>query len=308
MQARWPCVDRRVFTSQAIALETSPAGVQAFLLALSVLVCPMLEQLVEHKEQPQRVWYAAVLAAVGVAALELDGLMHGSLSQGDLIGLLQPLFFGAGFFECERAMRRHQDGDKDIATPIALTAWQLAAVLALTGAWTMAAGGGAGLDHVVEQARALFDDPVGHAAVLGTILWTGVGTTAGCSLVEAAALGELSSSDATVVFATEPLWGAAFAAFLLGERMGPQCQVGGLLMCLACVVSATEGSPAEVFAAARATASTARGAAKDAFNALAESLGLAMGYSPRQSRAFARASLRMRAGANTGAARRNKRS
>ena len=91
------------------------------------------------------------------------------------------------------------------------------------------------------QATELVTDPAGHAAVLGTVLWTGVGTTAGCALVEAAALGELSSADATVVFATEPLWGAAFAFLLLGETMGPQCQLGGLLMVLACIVSSTEG-------------------------------------------------------------------
>ena len=49
------------YCAQAIALETSPAGVQAFLLALSVLVCPMLEALVDGKEQPRRVWSATLL-------------------------------------------------------------------------------------------------------------------------------------------------------------------------------------------------------------------------------------------------------
>jgi hypothetical protein len=48
------------YCAQAIALETSPAGVQAFLLALSVLVCPMLEAIVDGKEQPRRVWSALV--------------------------------------------------------------------------------------------------------------------------------------------------------------------------------------------------------------------------------------------------------
>ena len=242
------------YCAQAIALETSPAGIQAFLLALSVLVCPMLEAVVDGKEQPKRVWFAALLAATGVAALELDGIAHGgALSQGDIIGLLQPLFFGAGFFQCEKAMHRHGRGAKDLATPAALTAWQLVAVLALTSVWVVGAGGGEGLEKAAALATDLVTDPfsAGHAAILGTILWTGVGTTAGCTLVEAAALGELSSADATVVFATEPLWGAGFAFLLLGETMGPQCQLGGMLMVLACIVSSTEGemtvpAPAEV--------------------------------------------------------------
>ena len=242
------------YCAQAIALETSPAGIQAFLLALSVLVCPMLEAVVDGKEQPRRVWFAALLAATGVAALELDGIAHGgALSQGDIVGLLQPLFFGAGFFQCEKAMHRHGRGAKDLATPAALTAWQLMAVLALTSVWVVVAGGGEGFEKVAALAQDLVTDPfsAGHAAILGTVLWTGVGTTAGCTLVEAAALGELSSADATVVFATEPLWGAGFAFLLLGETMGPQCQLGGMLMVLACIVSSSEGemtfpAPAEV--------------------------------------------------------------
>jgi len=310
------------YCAQAIALETSPAGIQAFLLALSVLVCPMLEAVVDGKEQPRRVWYAAVLAATGVAALELDGIAHGGgLSQGDVVGLLQPLFFGAGFFQCEKAMSRHQQGGKDLATPVALTAWQLMTVVLLTGAWTFAAGGGEGLQRAAALSQELVATPLegGHAAVLGTILWTGVGTTAGCSLVEAAALGELSSADATVVFATEPLWGAAFAFLLLGETMGPQCQLGGMLMVLACLVSSTEGevrlsSPAELALSARSTLRSGRSAASSSLLTMSgslswavETMGLAMGCSmgrghpgsasPKRSRALARANMRMLGGA-----------
>lgn len=265
------------YCAQATALETSPAGLQAFLLALSVLVCPVLEALVDGKTQPQRVWFAAVLAACGVAALELDGLMSGggAPSQGDLIGLLQPLFFGAGFFECSRAMERHSAGPKDLATPAALTAWQLVAVLALSCVWLSTAagdgsGGGGGVGHLVDIVRAMAADPAGHAAILGTVVWTGIGTTAGCSLVESAALGELSSSEATVVFATEPLWGAAIAYVLLGETMGPTCQLGGLLMVVACLVSATEVSTAAAIGASGCSA----------LRWAAESAGLAMGFSP----------------------------
>lgn len=54
------------YCAQAIALQTSAAGVQAFLLALSVLVCPMLEALVDGKEQPRRVWSAAPLRILTV--------------------------------------------------------------------------------------------------------------------------------------------------------------------------------------------------------------------------------------------------
>ena len=128
--------------------------------------------------------------------------------------------------------------------------------------------------------------------------------------MESAALGELSSADATVVFATEPLWGAGFAFVLLGETMGPQCQLGGMLMVLACVVSSTGGevggeveppSPAELALSARARLQAAQGTAAAALAWAVETMGLAMGCSmgrgrsanPKRSRALARANMRM---------------
>ena len=77
----------------------------------------------------------------------------------------------------------------------------------------------------------------------------------------------------------EPLWGAGFAFVLLGETMGPQCQLGGMLMVLACVVSSTGGemgsemaplSPAELALSARARLQAAQGTAAAALARLLE--------------------------------------
>lgn len=233
------------YAVQATALETSAASLQAFLLSLSVVVCPLLERFADGKRQPMRAWLAAGLATLGVAALELDGATDAlaGLSEGDMLGLLQPVFFGVGFWEMEHAMTRHRPtGDavgSSWALPVALTAWQLIAVLGLSLVW-MVTSDPAALAALWTCLQTIASEPQEHAAMLGTIAWTGVGTTAGCALVEAAALGELSSSEATVVFATEPLWGAAFAFLLLGEVMGPQCMMGGALMVFACLVSGVE--------------------------------------------------------------------
>jgi len=250
------------YAVQAMALETSAASLQAFLLSLSVVVCPLLERFADGKRQPLRAWLAAGLSVLGVACLELDsasGALSGAgLSQGDVLGLLQPVFFGIGFWQCEHAMARHRTPEPEVAadasaadatakpsgiasfaTPVALTAWQLVSVLTLSLVWMMSSepAAPAALWSCVQTIAA---EPAAHAALLGTIAWTGVGTTAGCALVEAAALGELSSSEATVVFSTEPLWGAAFAFVMLGEVLGPQCMLGGALMVVACIVSGVE--------------------------------------------------------------------
>ena len=90
---------------------------------------------------------------------------------------------------------------------------------------------------------------------------------------QAAALGELTSSEATVVFSTEPLWGAAFASAMLHESMGAQCQLGGALMVIACIVSGVEIAPGAVAGAAARTL----GEARRGVDWLVESCGLALG-------------------------------
>jgi len=228
------------YATQAVALTTSAAGLQAFLLALSVVVCPILEALIDGKPQPPRVWGAAALAALGVLMLESGGLSGGSqLSSGDLIGLAQPVFFGAGFYQTEKAMRRHAHagGASDAFAPAALTTWNLIAVATLSACWVAASGT---LPELQATSGAIVAEPGAHLALIGAIAWTGIVTTAGCSVAEAAALRELTSSEATVVFATEPLWGAAFANVALGEQMDAVCLLGGALMIVACLVSAYE--------------------------------------------------------------------
>eukprot|EP00965_Chrysotila_dentata_P022982 761723-Pleurochrysis_carterae.AAC.1 len=63
------------YTTQALALQTSEAGIQAFLLSLTVVVCPILETVLDRRQQPPKVWLAAALALVGVGCLESGSLI-----------------------------------------------------------------------------------------------------------------------------------------------------------------------------------------------------------------------------------------
>ena len=68
-------------------------------------------------------------------------------------------------------------------------------------------------------------------------VWTGLITTAANRLGETTALGKLSSAEASVLLATEPLWAALFAALLLGEQLGWNDGVGGALIVAALAVN-----------------------------------------------------------------------
>ena len=67
------------------------------------------------------------------------------------------------------------------------------------------------------------------------MVYTGLFSTALTVLLQTRALGMLPATDSSVIVATEPLWAALFANFLLGEVLDDGAQLGGLLIMLGCL-------------------------------------------------------------------------
>ena len=104
------------------------------------------------------------------------------------------------------------------------------------GAWLM--------DEVTRTQYAVpgvFLSGFGEDEVLRTVAlaaaWTGIVTTAINRVGETTGLGKVSSSEASVLLATEPLWAAVFAGLFLGESMGPNAIIGGALIVAACLTT-----------------------------------------------------------------------
>jgi drug/metabolite transporter (DMT)-like permease len=193
---------------------------------------------------------------------------------GDVWSVLQAVGFGTSFFLTERMMAR----EPGQALPI--TAVQCGVTAAIAAAWAAAdgcgllgAGGGGGggggggsnaawlLDEATRSAYAfpglvqqgldgldgLFGGvgaevaaSAGLQAVAAAAAWTGLVTTAGNRLAETTALGKVSSSEASVLLATEPLWACFFASSLIGELPGGWDAVGGSLLVVACLANSAE--------------------------------------------------------------------
>jgi len=235
------CFTALGYTTQSLALvDMSPATV-AFLGAATVLVCPTLEAFVNKKpmglkDAPQT-WTAAFLCLLGVGILELyDPTGVGlEVGWGDVLALLQAVGYGTSFFLTERMMR----GQPNQALPI--TAVQVSVTALICMVWCLADGwigqpgtGSFGLPG-------LFLDP-SMSITAAAVAWTGVITTAMNRFVETTALSRMSSVEASVILATEPLWAAFFAALLLHENFGVNDYVGGALIVLACLANTLKPS------------------------------------------------------------------
>mmetsp|Transcript_16653 Transcript_16653/g.28381 ORF Transcript_16653/g.28381 Transcript_16653/m.28381 type:complete len:479 (-) Transcript_16653:229-1665(-) len=267
------------YTAQAVSLQTSSAGTSAFICALCVLFVPFLD-LLKGEPPPRRAVIAAVGASFGVALLEI-GPGTPPLTSNDFLSLLQPIFFGLGFWRMETFGRQYP---KDA---LSLTAGQVSVVALFALVWAahdaIALGGSSGAgDLVVPITTVLETAPsphgvafaaglgaglgaeklaltaavasmtaglrelwgsveaseMGPAVVVGTMLWTGLASTTVTGLGETIALTKLTASEATVIFSTEPLWGAVFAYTALGETLGPAGLAGGAVIVGSCLWNA----------------------------------------------------------------------
>lgn len=139
-----------------------------------------------------------------------------------------PLFpnsFGLGFWRTERLSRQFPEDT------FGLVAAQLLTVAVLAGAWCAAAGD---LPLSLESLKETVLPASGALAVPLSLLWTGLMTTALTVFGETLAMQKVSAAESTVILSTEPIWGTAFAAILLGETIGWNTGLGAVLIVSAC--------------------------------------------------------------------------
>jgi len=206
------------YVGQAIGLQSMNSSVAAFICSMSVIVCPFLMAL-SGKRIDRKSWVAAVIALAGVGFLELgDGAIP---SANDAWALFQPLFFGMSFFRTEVHVERLRD------QVFPLTALQTMVIGATATAWSAVDG-----TLQFDKIAACVSDPTVAAA----LAWTGLVGTAVVLWGETATLFLVSSAEAALLFATEPLWSTAFAIPILGETPGLTLAIGGSLVLSAIMV------------------------------------------------------------------------
>lgn len=227
------------YVAQAVGLETTPASKSAFICSLAVVVVPLLD-FFTGKRIETRQWVGAFLAVVGVAFLELVGggggdaaitAVHSSsttallLSKGDMLSLVQPFAFGIGFWKIEKALQRYPSQSRRF------TAAQLLAVFTASACY--------GLSVIDPSALQSYPwaEWLTNPSILFSLFWTGCITTALTIYMENKAMETLSAAEATVIFATEPLWGTAFATAVMSEQLGANAAIGAAFIMSACFYS-----------------------------------------------------------------------
>jgi len=217
---------------QASGLETVDASKSAFICSLAVVTVPILDFLLKKKSLSFQSIAGLICAVLGVGLLELNGDSL-SLTLGDLFTFAQPLFFGIGFWKMEQAMEKHPTQAKRITASQVL----MVAICSVANCWLLQPHIGAEVQAPsLDQIMAWLSDP----KIFSALAWTGLVTTALTQYMETVALKTISASEATLLFSTEPLWGAGFAHLVVGERLGLSAAAGAGLILSGCAISTVQ--------------------------------------------------------------------
>lgn len=211
---------------------------------MAVVTVPILDY-IWGKQLLRRQVIGACLAAVGVYALELGG-QQSTLTDGDMMSLVQPLMFGLGFWRMEAAMERFPTEAGRLAAAQLLMVFFIS--LSYLLCWSSDA---CNVLPTAYEIMTWLQDPY----VFGMLFWTGVITTAFTIWMETLALKTLSAAETTLIFSTEPLFGAAFAAVVANECLGVEAGIGAAFIIGGCLISGmdlgrllktNEGAPAAI--------------------------------------------------------------
>lgn len=198
------------YGTQTIALQSTTANRAAFFTVLSVVLVPLWLTLVQRRRLPALLWVALPLAVAGLALLSWEG---GAWVQGDAWALACAVTYAGFIVTLEKLASRH--------APLPFTLAQVLTVALLAWVWALLSG------------AALWPP----AAAWAPLLYLGVVATAVTTLLQTVGQRHVSATEASLIYALEPVSASLFSFLLIGERVGARGALGGALVVLATVLS-----------------------------------------------------------------------
>ncbi|XP_010471093.1 PREDICTED: uncharacterized protein LOC104750930 [Camelina sativa] len=205
------------YLMQAIGLLTSDAGRASFISIFTIIVVPLLDGML-GAIIPARTWFGALMSILGVWMLESSG---SSPCIGDLFNFLSAVFFGVHMLRTEHISRTTT---KDKFLP--LLGYETCVVALFSMVWYFGGTWSTVLQDY-DPSSWTWDSSWECMVAFPWIpaLYTGV-----CLWIEMTAMCDVSAKDTAVIYGLEPLWGAGFAWFILGERWGTAGWIGAALV------------------------------------------------------------------------------
>ena len=238
------------YAFQAIGLETTTASRSAFLLYLNVKLVPFFSFFLFGKTIQASTWISALVAFTGTALLAFDnastgegGLVDASFAVGDLWSI-------AAAAASALFILRMETASKAVPKSAELNAANLWTVALLSLLWTAWIS----YNNLQNDPTLLSQNLPNTVTVtlqqtfLNTVntittnplqlIYLSTVTTAIANYLQSIAQKEVSAERASIFYALDPVYGAAFANVILGETLGLWGWVGASLIAFAAATNA----------------------------------------------------------------------
>ncbi len=202
------------FGTQTLGLSITTASKAAFITGLSVVLTPMVAAAWFRHRIPARAWAAAAVAVAGLGLMTLRGGELSGVNGGDLWVLGTALAYAIYIVYLGRVA--------DAAPALSLAGMQHLPMAGLAWLWAL------------PQLGRLQEVP---PAAYGAIVYLAVVCTALIAVLQVYAQRVVPAHLAALIFVLEPVFAAAFAFVLLGERLGPVGWAGGALVVAAMAIA-----------------------------------------------------------------------
>lgn len=227
------------FAFQAVGLESTTAQKSGFLLYLNVKLVPFFAWVGYGRKIGASTWVSAAAAVLGTS---LMGGLWAPLGGGDASSLTDAQRWNVGDIWSIAAaaasamfILRLESASRTLPRNAgALNALSLLMVTLLSFTWTfMTADTSSSYAIDIQSLRHLF---TGH---LGEFFFLGAVTTAGANWIQTTAQRHVSAERASLIYAMDPVYGAVFSYFWLGETLpGGAGWVGAALIATAAASNA----------------------------------------------------------------------
>jgi len=192
---------------QTAGLAHTAASVSGFVTGLYVVATPLLTALILKRRIPRLTWLAAGLATVGLGVLALHGF---AIGYGELLTLMAAVVCAGHIVALGRFSRSETTLSLSLVQLIMITL-----VSAVAAFWPT--GGSA---PGIQLPSSVHDWLV--------VLYLALIASALTMVLQTWAQAHIEPSRAAVIMAMEPVWAAAFAVALGGERITLRMIIGGL--------------------------------------------------------------------------------
>jgi drug/metabolite transporter (DMT)-like permease len=192
---------------QTAGLAHTAASVSGFVTGLYVVATPLLTALILKRRIPRLTWLAAGLATVGLGVLALHGF---AIGYGELLTLIAAVIYAGHIV----ALGRFSTSE----TTLSLSLVQLIMITLVSAVAAFWSTGGSAPG--IQLPSSVHDWLV--------VLYLALIASALTMVLQTWAQAHIEPSRAAVIMAMEPVWAAAFAVALGGERITLRMIIGGL--------------------------------------------------------------------------------